>query len=122
MIDLSKHIQEGARLELEALELSTDECSFMSAQNSAQAMQIDELKRDLAAAQDRAERTEVWAHGLEADMDKLREELAAAQSENAKLKAEITRVMQAAANGGYCRRNHAKCECENIAESIRTDE
>ena len=49
-------------------------------------------------------------------------DLAAAQEENAKLKAEITRVMQAAANGGYCRRNHAKCECENIAESIRIDE
>lgn len=52
MIELSKHIQEGARLELEALELSTDECSFLSAQNSAQAMQIDALKADLAAAQE----------------------------------------------------------------------
>lgn len=58
MIDLSKHIQEGARLELEALELSTDECSFMSAQNSAQAMQIDELKRDLAAAKEARQRAE----------------------------------------------------------------
>lgn len=76
---------------------------------------IAELERDLAAAQEELERVR----------DKCNEHymaLAAAQEENAKLKAEISRIMQAAVNGGYCRRNHAKCECENIAESIRIDE
>lgn len=72
MIDLSKHIQEGARLELEALELSTDECSFMSAQNSAQAMQIDELKRDLAAAQEARQRAEALAEQNAKDAERYR--------------------------------------------------
>ena len=50
MIDLSKHIQEGARLELEAMERLAEECSFcssMSAQHSAQAMRIDELQAEI---------------------------------------------------------------------------
>lgn len=50
MIDLSKHIQEGARLELEAMERLAEECSFcssMSAQHNAQAMRIDELQAEI---------------------------------------------------------------------------
>ena len=50
MVDLSKLMQDAAILEV--IDKSADEASNLSAQNSYQAMRIEELQRDLAAAQE----------------------------------------------------------------------
>ena len=58
MVDLSRLMQDAAILEV--IEQSADECRTLSAQNSYQAMRIEELERELSEA--RAEIARLKGH------------------------------------------------------------
>lgn len=70
MVDLSRIMQDAAILEV--IDKSADEASNLSAQNSYQAMRIEELERDLAAAQEARQRAEADAESNRKDAERYR--------------------------------------------------